>query len=93
LSPPGDATRVADVIKAYWDFACAYYCGPQGRTETGSIKLALGMLRPLYGDTRASDFGPLALQAVRTRMVETGWSRGYVNVQIGRLNSPRGCRA
>jgi integrase len=80
-----DSRRVADVIKAYWDFARGYYAGPQCRTELGSFKLALGVLWRLYGDTLAAGFGPLALQTVRKAMIELGWSRSYVNKQAGRI--------
>src|SRR3954470_3940666 len=62
--------RVADVIKTYWDHAREYYPGIELRTERGSIKLALGILRRFYGQSLAPDFGPLALQAVRRHMVE-----------------------
>jgi hypothetical protein len=87
--PPGPRRgadpRVADVIKAYWDYASVYYGNEQGRSELGSIKLALATLRRLYGQTLAREFGPLALQTVRNRMVADGWSRTYVNAQVGRL--------
>ncbi len=33
--------------------------------------------------TIANDFGLLALQAVRQRMVDNGWSHGYNNKSIG----------
>ena len=33
----------------------------------------------------AEEFGPLALQVVRDRMVKEGWSRTYINAQVGRL--------
>ena len=85
LPSGGTERRVAAVIKAYWDFAGGYYGNEQGRTELGSIKLALGVLRRLYGDTLARDFGPLALQTIRNRMVADGWSRTYTNAQVGRL--------
>ena len=60
LASTADTARVSDVIKSYWDFAGGYYTGEQGRSELGSIKLALGVLRRLYGDTLAGAFGPLA---------------------------------
>lgn len=33
----------------------------------------------------ANEFGPLALKAVRQRMIDNGWSRGYINKSIGRI--------
>jgi hypothetical protein len=85
LEGTADTRRVADVIKAYWDFARGYYSGPQCRTELGSFRLALGVLRRLYGETLARDFGPVALQTVRDAMIKLDWSRSYVNKQVGRL--------
>lgn len=84
---PGEdaARRVADVIKGYWDFARDYYGGDAGRAELDSIKLALSILRRAYGDLPALKFGPLALRVVREKMIEAGWSRGYINAQIGRV--------
>jgi integrase len=77
--------RVADVIKAYWDFISGYYAGEQCRTELGSFRLALRVLRRLYGETSASAFGPVALQTVREAMIQEGWSRPYVNRQTNRV--------
>lgn len=76
--------RVNDVIKGFWVYASGYY-GEAGRAELESIKLALSFLRRAYGDIPASTFGPLALQVVRQSMVDAGWSRGYINAQVGRL--------
>jgi integrase len=39
----------------------------------------------VYGEQPAKDFGPLALQVVRERMIGEGWSRRYINAQVGRL--------
>ena len=38
-------------------------------SELDSMRLALRYLRPLYGNTFAADFGPLALKALRERAV------------------------
>lgn len=85
LAGSGDVRRVADVILSYWTHAKAYHAGPQCRSELRSLKLVLAMLRRLYGDTLAREFGPLALQTLRAAMIKAGWSRPYVNSQIGRV--------
>jgi hypothetical protein len=85
--------RVADVIKAYWDFAGEYYPIEQDRGELHCIKGALGILRRIYGQTPARDFGPLALQVVRDKMVEEDWSRSYINAQVGRIKRMFKCCA
>ena len=82
--PGVDASRrVTDVIEGYWDFASSYYASSRG--ELDCIKGAISVLRRAYGTTLAKDFGPLALQVVRDRMVKEGWSRNYINAQVGRL--------
>jgi integrase len=45
---------------------------------------SLKPLREMYGMTPADQFSPVALKAVRQRMVETGWSRGVVNARVAR---------
>jgi integrase len=54
-------------------------------SEVADFKLSLRPLRELYGLTRAADFGPLALKALRERLVEGGLSRGVINQRIGRI--------
>ena len=43
------------------------------------------LVRPLYGRTAVSDFGPLSLKAVRQKMIEVGWCRTNINRQMGRI--------
>ena len=55
---------------------------------TSQIDMFKSTMRPLnelYGLTPAKDFGPLALKAVRARMVERGWTRNVVNASVGRI--------
>jgi len=42
-------------------------------------------IKQLYGMTPAAGFGPKALQAVRQKMVESGWCRTNINKQVNRL--------
>ena len=78
---------VAEVIAAYWRHTQRYYVGRDGKPtgEADTIRLALKPLKDLYGETRAADFGPLALKAVRQRMIERGWGRKSINCQVGRV--------
>lgn len=79
-------TTVVEVINAYRKFAEQYYRkNGEVTREYGCIKEALKIVRELYGRKLADDFGPLALKAVRQRMVDNGWSRGYINKSIGRI--------
>jgi integrase len=63
--------------------------------EVGEYRMSLRPLKHLYGPTPARDFGPLALKAVRQRMID-GYdhprygpqerlSRGVINRRIGRI--------
>ncbi|MFN6129996.1 MAG: hypothetical protein ACK494_14025, partial [Planctomycetota bacterium] len=85
LQTEADST-VVEVLNAYRKFAENYY-RKDGRvtSEYGCIVEALKIVRELYGRKIANDFGPLALKAVRQRMVDKGWSRGHINKSIGRI--------
>lgn len=55
---------------------------------TGQFHVFKSTIRPLnelYGLIPASEFGPLALKAVRARMIELGWCRKTVNEAMGRI--------
>ncbi len=45
----------------------------------------LRLLKNLYGQTRAGEFGPRALEALRNHMIEAGLSRSYINRSIVRI--------
>jgi uncharacterized Zn finger protein len=49
------------------------------------MKYALRPLRKLYGQTKAAEFGPLALKAVRPSMIDADPSRGVINAQVNRI--------
>lgn len=57
----------------------------QPTAEQHCFRSAIRPLKELFGFTAIADFGPLALKAVRARMVEQGWCRDYVNKSVGRL--------
>lgn len=78
---------VADIVLRYWRFAETYYVKNGKPThELTDMKYALRPLRKLYGDTRASLFGPLALKAVRQHMIAgEKLSRRVINQRINRI--------
>jgi integrase len=80
----GKDISVAEVLLAYWGHAEEYYVkdGKQTR-QLDRIKSALKPVRELYGMAPAKDFGPLALKAVRERMIAAGWVRSQINLRIG----------
>jgi integrase len=43
------------------------------------------MLRKSYGSAAVTDFGPLAMKAVRQSMITAGWTRKNINRQVARI--------
>ena len=67
-------STVVEVINAYRKFAERYYWkNGEVTREYGCIKETLKIVRELYGRTNANEFGPLALKAVRQRMIDNGY--------------------
>lgn len=69
------------------DHAGTHYRGPDGRPtrHLDNLKDALRPVRALYGPTKAVDFGPLALRAVRDRMIRDGICRRTTNDRVHRV--------
>jgi hypothetical protein len=82
----GQELSVADLIERYWDYAKQYY-GGGNESKLYRIKAALRPLNRLYGLIAACQFGPLALEAVRTTMIESDWCRSTINSRIGRIKA------
>ena len=86
--PMGEAVdvTVAELLLRYWKFAKGYYRKDGKPTgEIDNLKSALRPVRELYGSTPASEFGPLALEAVRKKLVDQQRTRKGVNQAIGRV--------
>jgi integrase len=88
---------VNEVAARFWPHAEQHYRHPDGRTtnELDDFKYSLRPLKHVYGHTAARDFGPLALKAVRQKMID-GYEhpkygpqrplcRGVVNQRVGRI--------
>jgi len=77
---------IVELCFTYLKFAKGYYTS-SGRTtgEIHPLKAIIKTLREHYGETLAKDFGPLALKALRQRMIELGGSRGTINKQVSRI--------
>jgi hypothetical protein len=88
-NPETGRLTVAELIERYWQHSKEYYRHPDGSStsELYPIKSALHQLNRLYGLTIASDFGPLAIQALRNSMIELGWCRSTINKQVSRIKS------
>lgn len=82
-----DQLLVSELILKYWTYASDYYGfrAKQDRGDGYCLRDALKILRVLYGPTPAESFGPIALKAIRCKMIEKDWSRNYINAQIDRI--------
>lgn len=82
--PLGDLT-INELLVRYLRHCDGYYRNADG-TPTGQaagVRFALRHLMTMYGHTQASDFGLLALKAVRGALIESGNSRKTVNLRVG----------
>jgi integrase len=92
-SPTGTAGKqkepnsVAEVLAAFQDHAKQHYRREDGSKTNEVDEYHIVSLRvcELYGETPATDFGPLALKAVRETFVKAGLSRKFINQRIGRV--------
>ena len=86
LHVTGNELTVVELCLSYWKFAKGYYRRDGRDTRvTPGIKCAIKYLKTHYGRTLAAEFGPLALKAVRQRMIEDGLSRRYINDHVDRI--------
>ena len=79
---------VAEMIDRFWTHAETYYRNAKGElsTEVDNIRLSFRPVLALYGDTPASQFGPLALRTVRDQMIRDALLvRININKRIGRI--------
>ena len=80
------SVTITELVAEYWCFAERYYTRDGKPTaEQNGIRGALRPLRRLYGAHECSDFGPLALKAVRQTFIDGGKSRRYINDCVGRI--------
>lgn len=87
LDANGTGPTVNDIILAYWQRCKEYYRDRNGELtgEADLVRLACRPLKELYGRTPAREFGPLAMKAVRQKLIGADLSRNYVNSSIARL--------
>lgn len=86
---PGAATTltVSELVLKFDGWAEGYYRDADGTptSELDWLRRSLLPVDELYGPTPAAEFGPLALKAVRQKMVEGGLSRKTVNARVNRV--------
>lgn len=77
---------VAELCLVFKNYAETHYVKNGKQTsEVSVINTVIRPLNELYGLLPAKDFGPLALKAVRSKMVESGWCRNSVNSGLNRI--------
>jgi integrase len=83
LGGTGSDLSITQLCVDYLKFAIVYYrANPK---VMPAIKRTIYHLNLHYGRTLAVQFGPLALKAIRDRMVEEKLSRRYINDHVGRI--------
>jgi integrase len=78
---------VNQLLLAFWQHAKHHYRNSSGipTRELDNMRDALRPVRKLYGNSPASEFGPLALRAVREDMIQAGLARTVINARIRRI--------
>ena len=75
---------VVELIAAYVDYAAGYYQRNGHPTRSlDNVKLALKVLRNLYGSEPVATFSSLNLLAIQNHLAAKGSTRAYVNKQVG----------
>jgi len=78
--------RICELLAAYYDHADRYYVKDgQPTGEAKNIKDATRSLQAIYGMTPVAEFGPMALKAVRQKMIEAKLSRRVINFRVNRI--------
>lgn len=81
-----DSISVLEVIHRYWQFCKVYYVKDgKATSEQGAIRWVAKSLKQLYGSLPATEFGPLALKALRNVWIANGLSRSTINQNVGRI--------
>ena len=67
---------IVQLCSEYWRFCTTYY-GKNGEPtdEQAGVKAAIRFIKANYAETFVKYFGPLALESVRQRLIDTGNSR------------------
>lgn len=77
---------INQLILAYWKHSKGYYVkNGKPTSELAAVKTVLRPVRRLYGNQPPSDFGPLALKAIRETWIRAGHTRGTINKNIRRI--------
>jgi hypothetical protein len=79
-SPEDGALFVAQLILAYVRHAETYYTkGGRQTSQLSNVQMAMRPAKELYGHVYAKDFGPIALEACRQKLINRGLTRSTIN--------------
>ena len=84
---PQEQLTVKELLARFWVWAVDYYADGSDGSELCKYRRAARPLKQLYGESRAADFGPLALQTVRRHMIDLDWCRHSVNDMTNRVRN------
>ena len=90
LPAPSDGydLTVVELIARFSDYSKIHYRRNGKATKTVErFEPILGILRRLYGSTLVSEFGPLALRAIRERLIKSNLSRQTINDDTRRIRT------
>ena len=77
---------IVELAAAYWQYAVSNYVKDgQPSGQLPHVRVALRVLRDLYGETAAAEFGPLKLKAIQAHLAERKLARRYINGTIGAI--------
>ncbi len=78
---------VYEVLARFNTFAKGYYRTPEGTPSSSLVNFnsTIHELKTLYGETRAAEFGPRALKALREKFIQLGHCRKHVNKLVSRV--------
>ena len=81
--PQAELLTITELCVRYYRHCEQYYVkNGEVTNQVRMIRLSLKVLRSLYGQTLAKDFGPLSLEACQVEFVRQGLSRGEVNRRV-----------
>ena len=77
-------STVDELVAAYVRHAEDWYRkGDRPTSQLERVRKALARVTAIAGGMAAAKFGPKLLKQVREGMIESGWSRGYINQSVG----------
>lgn len=78
---------IVELVAAFLRHAKTYYRDPSGKQthEVATYTAVVRRLNTLYGRTKAADFGPLALKAVRQVFIDDRLARRTINQHVSRI--------